>query len=215
MTERMLKTIGERYPLKPVDAGEFAALKMNGMKFTVRAYDAAGLGRVSVLLAHGMFGLMRMDTLIINPAQRDLPLFSYDRVYAMGNDTLILELYGTTASPFSCAELDRLYEESRALPERERRGACWYDGIRLPQSLSKKGRRAMTPAFDRITEKYLEAWLDAGFPEPFDMDEKRRKTEAYVGGLLKNGGPSTDVFRKNLGDERTAALFRNVLFGTA
>ena len=34
-------------------------------------------------------------------------------------------------------------------------------------------------------------------------------------GLLKNGGPSTNVFLKLFGEEKTADLFRNVLFGTA
>ena len=33
-------------------------------------------------------------------------------------------------------------------------------------------------------------------------------------GLLKNGGPSTDVFKKGIGDEKTAALFRKILFAT-
>jgi hypothetical protein len=32
--------------------------------------------------------------------------------------------------------------------------------------------------------------------------------------LLANGGPSTDVFKKGIGDEKTAALFRKTLFGT-
>lgn len=35
----------------------------------------------------------------------------------------------------------------------------------------------------------------------------------YAEGLLANGGPSTDVFKKQFGDEKTAELFRKVLFG--
>ena len=35
-----------------------------------------------------------------------------------------------------------------------------------------------------------------------------------VNGLLEKGGPSTDVFKKELGEEKTAQLFREVLFGT-
>ena len=33
-------------------------------------------------------------------------------------------------------------------------------------------------------------------------------------GLLKNGGPSTDVFLKALGQEKTEWVFRSALFGT-
>ena len=47
-----------------------------------------------------------------------------------------------------------------------------------------------------------------------DKLEKQRKASVYVEGLLENGGPSTDVFVKGLGHERTARLFRHILFGT-
>jgi hypothetical protein len=35
----------------------------------------------------------------------------------------------------------------------------------------------------------------------------------YVNGLLEKGGPSTDVFKKELGVEKTTKLFRKILFG--
>ena len=46
------------------------------------------------------------------------------------------------------------------------------------------------------------------------MEAKRQKTENYVSGLIKNGGPSTDVFKKKFGAEKTAELFEKVLFAT-
>ena len=70
----LLKTIGEKYPLKPMDAGEFSSLKASGMQFAIEAYEAEGLGHVSYMQAKGFFGLMKMDTLIINPKELDLPL---------------------------------------------------------------------------------------------------------------------------------------------
>ena len=74
MTATLLNKIGERYPLKAIDAGEFASLSAAGMKFEISAYYAEGLGHVSVMRAKGFFGLMKMDTLIINPVEIDLPL---------------------------------------------------------------------------------------------------------------------------------------------
>ena len=47
-----------------------------------------------------------------------------------------------------------------------------------------------------------------------EASPKREKASVYVEGLLKNGGPSTDVFKKGLGEEKTAELFRKVLFAT-
>ncbi len=212
MTDKLLSLIGALYPLRALDAGEFARLKVHGLRFTIEAYEADGLGHVSVMRAGGMLGLMKMDTLIVNPTRRDLPLYSYDRIHAMGNDTLIIELYDTTLEAFSCEALNRLQAEARGLPDRDP-GTHWYDGIRLPQSLSKKGKRAQSPAFDRLAADFLTAWLHAECPPTGDFAAKREKTAAYVNGLLAQGGPSTDVFRKALGTERTAALFRNVLFG--
>ena len=76
MTEKLLALLKKTYPLHKCDAGEFAALKANGMRFTVETYEAVGLGHVSVMRAKGFFGLMKMDTLIVNPTERDLPLYS-------------------------------------------------------------------------------------------------------------------------------------------
>lgn len=212
MTEKLLQTINALHPLQEKDVGEFATLKVKGMHFTIQCWTAEGLGHVSLMRAKGMLGLMKMDTLIVNPRLRDLPLFSYDRIFAMGNDTLLLELYDTTLSPFICPALDDLFEEAKSLPERDP-GTHWYDDIRLPQSLSKKGKAAQTPSFDRMAAAYLDAWLHAEGTVT-DPLEKQKKTNAYVKGLLKNGGPSTDVFMKKLGQDRTTQLFRNVLFGT-
>jgi hypothetical protein len=105
MIQSMLRAITEQYHLNAISPGEFSRLKISGMNFQIWAFHAEGLGHVSAMTATGFFGLMRMDTLIINPTERDLPLFSYDRVHAMGSDTLIFELYDTTTAP---APLQRL-----------------------------------------------------------------------------------------------------------
>ena len=56
--KELLNVIGDRFPLTPRDAGEFAVLKAKGMKFSVRAWEAKGLGHVSLMTAKGFFGLM-------------------------------------------------------------------------------------------------------------------------------------------------------------
>ena len=107
MIENILSRIAERYPLKEIELHDLAHLKASGMKFTVRAFMAEGLGHVSVMSATGFLGLMKVDTLIINPIALDLPLYSYDRIFAMGNDTLIVELYDTLAGDVT---LNKLHE---------------------------------------------------------------------------------------------------------
>ena len=65
MTDKLLEQIGQKYPLTPMEAGEMASFKAKGMKFTLDAYHAQGLGHVSVMRAKGFFGLMKMDTLML------------------------------------------------------------------------------------------------------------------------------------------------------
>ena len=214
MTEKMLSAIQARYPLTALDVGEFSTLKANGMTFSIQAYHAEGLGHVSVMRAKGFFGLMKMDTLIINPTKKDLPLYSYDRIFAMGNDTLIVELYDTLLSAYDSSALDAINRAFADLPERDA-GEHWYDEIKLAVSISKKGKKAQTKRFDEMTEAHFAAYLDSAVEAVADVSAKREKAAFYVNGLLENGGPSTDVFKKALGVEKTADLFSRVLFGTA
>ena len=209
MINDLLSVIAERYPL--TDADSITGLKASGMKFDIRSYKAEGLGHVSVMSAKGFFGLMKMDTLIVNPYDVDLPLYSYDRIFAMGNDVLIVELYDTIADPDSFGMRD-VKESYTDLTERDP-GEHWYDSIKLPMSISKKGKKPNTPRMNELTIEHFKAYLTEA--KPTDMTSlKLEKTSAYVEGLISKGGPSTDAFKKAIGEERTAELFRNILFGT-
>lgn len=215
MIREMLRAITEKFHLNALDTGAYRTLKANGMTFRIWAFRAEGLGHVSAMEASGFFGLMKMDTLIINPTEVDMPLFSYDRVHAMGNDTLIFELYDTLLGKTDLSAVAAVKTAAAGLPDHDL-GRHWYDSIKLPESLSKKGKKPQTPAFDRTARDYLEAFLAATQNAPVwaDGDAKREKASVYVEGLLTHGGPSTDVFKKALGEETTADLFRRVLFGT-
>lgn len=210
--QHMLDAVNQTYPLTEKSAGEFAKVKAKGMTFVIKQYEAKGLGNVSVMEAKGFFGLMQMDTLIINPAEKDLPLFSYDRIFAMGNDTLIIELYDTLLEEYDFVELRNLKAAYDYLPERDP-GTHWYDSIKLPESISKKGKKEHRSDFDKLTKEYFKTYIGSG-SGTCDVKAKCPKASVYVEGLLSNGGPSTDVFKKEFGEEKTAYLFRNILFGT-
>lgn len=213
MTDKLLDVLEKKYVLTELDIGEFSLLRANGMKFYVKAYRAEGLGHVSVMKAKGFFGLMKMDTLMIVPEKKDLPLYSYDRIYAMGNDTLIVELYDTLNGEFDASALDTVKSRFTHLPERDP-GEHWYDDIKLSQSISKKGKKALTKDLDALTIEHFNAYLSSFADDVTDEAKKRELSARYVNGLLARGGPSTDVFKKALGEEKTSSLFKNVLFGT-
>lgn len=215
MIQKMLRTITAKHHLNGITLGEFSRMKVGVMNFQIWAFHAEGLGHVSAMVATGMMGLMKMDTLIINPTEKDLPLFSYDRVHAMGNDTLICELYDTILGKCDLDSVEVAKEKYAHLPDHDL-GAHWYDGIKLPLSLSKKGKKNQGAAFDSCAMEYLEAFLvSAEAADYCEPNPKKDKASVYVEGLLENGGPSTDVFKKGIGDAKTAELFRNILFGTA
>lgn len=215
VTEHLVEAIGKRFPLKETDVGEMSSFRARGMLFTVRAFRAAGLGHVSVMKASGFFGLMNMDTLIVTPDARDLPILSYDRIRAMGKDKLYAELYDTTIDGVvlsSLAGLEARYSEA-LVPFSP--GVHWYDTIRLPESLYRIAKKGRSGYADALMEEYLAAYLDTPCKatEAGMLAVKREKNAAYVNGLLTNGGPSTDVFLSSFGAEKTKKIFFEILFG--
>ena len=212
MTDNLVAIIRNRHALTALDAGEYSEMKVSGMKFTISAFHAEGLGHVSVMNAKGFFGLMKMETLIIVPDDEDRPLFSYDLINAMGNMTLYLEMYDTVAGVYDASPLDALKEKYSSIPDHDP-GKHWYDDIRLKESIYKKDRKnALIPS---LAEEFLKTYIESPASKTEERKLKKTKTKAYVDGLISHGGPSTDVFKKNVGEEKTKDLFEKVLFGTA
>ena len=208
MIKKLLDAIKEKYPL--TEKTNVKKLKVGGMKFDITSFDAEGLGHVSVMTGKFPLGIMKMDTVMVNPSDVELPLYSYDRIYALGNDTLIVEMYDTfSCDSFSMPDVKKEYSD---VPERDP-GEHWYDSIKLKESISKKGKKLNTPRIDELAQRHFEEYLGAAKPT-LDKEAKAKKTSDYVEGLLSNGGPSTDSFIKALGREKTAEIFREVLFGT-
>ena len=211
MLEKLLTEIKNRYTLTPSDSSEFDGIKVSGMKFDIKAFEAQGLGHVSTMAAKGFFGLMKMDTLIIVPKDIDLPLFSYDRIKAMGNETLIIELYDTCLEKCDLESLKKLKESNSSFARYET-GSHWYDNIKLSESIGFKGKKKDTATFDSLCLEYLKTFLNVDAAPVTDPEAKSAKSSVYVDGLLSNGGPSTDVFVKGIGKEKTSKLFKEILF---
>ncbi len=212
MLDKLLSEIKNKYKLSSLDASDFASLKVSGMKFAISAYEAAGLGHVSTMAAKGFFGLMKMDTLIVVPKDIDLPLLSYDRIKAFGNETLIVELYDTCLEKCDLSSLKKLKESNSSFARYET-GSHWYDDIKLPESIGFKGKKKDAEAFDALCLEYVKKYLSLEAAPVTDTKAKAAKSAVYVDGLLSNGGPSTDVFIKGIGKEKTTRLFKEILFG--
>lgn len=210
-TFNLLDMIASAYELieKPELAREF---KASGMKFSAVAYEAAGFGHVGVMSANGMFGLMKMETLVLNPFSVDAPLFSLDRVHAFWREVLIAEMYDSLLG--SSFRADPMEAVAAQCPNISKDKDYWYEYLVVKPGLNLKGKRKDAAAFDGYSQAFLQAYLEAAAKaEPSDPEEKKHKASVYSEGLLSNGGPATDPVKKAMGAEWTEDFFRKVLFG--
>ena len=209
MLEKLLDAIRARFPLTG-NEGATRQFQAMGMAFEARAYAARGLGHVGVMTAQGP---MQMETLVINPFELDAPIFSYDRIEGMGQETVIVEMYDSLlGDSFRADGIVQALGESAAVLGKELES--WYAPLIVQPWLHLKGAAGDGERCDAIAADYVEAYLAAAqAAEPCDPDQKQRKAGAYSQGLLEHGGPATDPVKAATGEEFTASLFRETLFG--
>lgn len=211
--ENILNVIAKRYPLKELGSKGFDGMKVSGMTFSINSFNAKGLGHVSTMCAHGFLGLMKMDTLIINPSEVDLPLLSYDRIHVMGKDKLIAEIYNTMLNDRPIPELAKFNQEYSKFLAPATVAKNWYDGIRMSdECVALVGKKTENSAFDKMILDYVDAYLSTPADVVTDIDAKKARNNVYISGLLDNGGVATDLFIKRYGRETTSMFFKEVLF---
>lgn len=193
------------------DRDSFREFQASGMRFHAAAYQAEGFGHVGVMTGTGMFGLVNMETLILNPFYVDAPIFSYDRIYMIRRNILVAEMYDSlSGSSFHTEALESIVRGCQNQAERKKH---WYDPLVIPPGLRLKGKGGA--AFDALSRRFLLAYLAASQQsDRCDPAEKCRKASVYTEGLLTHGGPATDPVKKAIGEAATADLFRRTLFGT-
>lgn len=203
--------IWKNYEMIPVDLGKWKQVKAGMVSFEMEAYDVKDVGRVSFLRGKAMMGLMKMETVMITTKEHDSPLFSYDRILAMGKDTMIIEMFQTMEHPHSYPELSDLkkkYSDLKPFQPKEN----WYDSLLMDECVFFKDKEHKK--LDDFYSEYLSNFLESIKKDPIlDSCKKLSLHRKYVDGLLEHGGPSTDVFVKAVGKEKTKELFRKFLFG--
>ena len=219
MIQTAVASLQTYFLLQQKDPGPYRRFKAGPMAVELAWYQAEGLGNVSAIRGKAMAGLMTMETLVIDPFYRDMPLFSFDYIAAMGKHTLLVEYYDTlsTADAFDQTPLLAAKAQAASLPDHDL-GQHWYDHLKLAPSFAKRGKKSHVPGMEAAFQESLKAYLALCAQQPpltvDQAEEKRAKAQAYVTGVLEQGGPSTDAFVKALGPEKTEALFTRMVFGT-
>ena len=214
MMNQLLEIINAYYDLIELDTNTYKDAELNGIPLIIKSFDAVNFGSVSILSSNS--NVMNLDTLILNPFSKDMPLFSYDRIKAFQTDTLFIELYDTlldkSINKVVNEELNIIKKKYQEISELEHKDN-WYDSIRLDASTSKKVGIDQSNLFNDLTKEYLKGYLSISKNlDSCNEELKKTKAKEYTDGLLENGGPSTDAFIKAKGKEYTEKLYREVLF---
>ena len=212
MLEEYLKQLKEKYGMNERKDTGFETFKLAGMQFTVKACDCEELGHVSYMCASDTSGLMKMESMVINPLVKDAPLLSIDLIKAMEEYSLYLEQYDTNLdAPRKEEGFSKIIEKYKDAVDQEAK-KYWYDDIRYATSmtLKKTSDEVVTGSLKEYFEEYLHILDEA---ETCDRTEKQKKARSYSHGLLEHGGPATDNFLKNWGKEKTEEFFDQVMFG--
>lgn len=208
----ILEIFKEKFEVEEIDVKEFKNVKVGPMKFSIHCYDVKDIGRLSILNGKAMLGMMKMDTVMFTVFSKDVPAFSYDRIKAMGNDTLLFELYNTCKDDnISYPSLLSIKEKLKDVPV-YKLDPCWYDAIRLKESVTVKGKK-VTPLLDDVASEYLSEFCNIVKNSPnFNKEVKELLQKNYIDHLLSDSGSSTKMFIKYLGEEKTKELYHKYLF---
>ncbi len=216
MIEKLLNLISDSYTLKKRDISDYRSFDLNGMNISICSYSCEGLGVVSTI--QGSSQMLKLDTLMIIPFEKDLHLFSYDRIHTFENDNILIELYNLLLSKDDNQEkliknIDNLLFEYKDI-ENQSHEAKWYDTILLPISINKKGNRELSNRFDKLVFDYLNEYLINSLDaKKCDVFKKKEIVKKYCENLLTDGGPSSEVFIKAKGKEFCEDLFHQAIFG--
>ena len=217
-----MEQVMKNYKVRQLNAGEFENLRFYGiMKFHTDQYHIEDLGNLSVMTAD--MGFMQMVSFVITPFEKNMPVCSMDFMYIFGTRKSYVEFYDLVGDTQTeeyknvIKQLEEVKTKYSDLTEIETKDT-WYNSL---LSVAMHKEISGDDADSTNSELFLDvltAYLDASKALPVssaeDQAEQLKNTQAYCYGLITNGGVSTDVFKKLLGEEKTTDFFNKVFFGT-
>lgn len=198
------------------ESGLVRYIDKKGMHFEFSGYDMDRIGHLCTIRMNAMFGLMKMESVILTPFHRDAPLFSADLIKLPWKNTLLVELYDVQISPLpeeAMQAFSSLKEKSAWLKDYSNKDQHWYDSMKYPQSVAKSGEK--TPGrYEMLFRDYFHTYVRVlRLVKPCDPAQKRVCIKKYTDGLLTNGGPAVNSMKKLIGEEAATELVNHILFG--
>ena len=213
MIQKMMEEIQSKYNCKSVNAGVFGKVMIEGAKFKISAFDVKGVGRVATIEMKRLIGFWEMQSLLITPYEKDMPIYYYNRHREKGNYIYRVEVFDTQLNAievFDLADIEKKYE---ALPGEEQ-NKRWYEDIKL-YGLVKKVEKSKKEELSPLTWNHFQAYMNMlANAENCKASQKKKRVAAFVEELCEKSGIAIiEIFLANYGPKVTEKLAYEVLFG--
>ena len=214
MIQKMVSELQNKYSCTPVNAGVFSNVTIEGAKFKICAYDVKGIGRVATIEMKRLIGFWEMQSLIITPYEKDMPIYYYNRHREKGSYIYRVEMFDTQMNAIDVSAMSDVIEKYATLPE-EPQNERWYDEIRLTGCAVKKVEKSRKEELSPMILEHFQAYMAMlENAENCKASEKKKKVTAFVKELCQNSGIAIiEIFLANYGQRVTEKLAYEVLFG--
>ncbi|MBQ8518814.1 MAG: hypothetical protein IJ455_04295 [Agathobacter sp.] len=214
MIQRMVEEIKSKYACKTQDVGVFEKVVIDGATFRMCAYNMKGLGRVATVQMKRLVGFWDMQSLIITPFEKDMPIYYYNRHREKGKYIYRVEVFDTQFEPIETSTMEAVVEKYKELPD-DPQNERWYDEYKLPvcavKKVEKKRKEDLSPMIWEHFCAYMDLLEKAPECKPV---EKKKKVNVFVNELCEKSGIAIiEIFIANYGTKITEKLANEVLFG--
>ena len=214
MINHFLSELKKKYECKQIDVGDFKEVKIEGSKITIEAFDIDGVGRVSTVEVIGFLKLWKMQSLIINPLEKDAPIYYYHRHNRKGRDICKIEVLDMLLEVREFPEFNPVLEKYADIQDLEDK-PNWYDEIKMPSCILKAVKKNENAKLDEVAKDHFAAYMQVIENSP--VCGKARKKECvkeFTDGLVEESGIAVlQLFRSYYKKYIAKALCLDILFG--
>lgn len=214
MIRQFLEEVNKVYECKKVNIGVFENVKVEGSKIHMEAYDANGLGRVTLIEVKGFLNLWQMQSLIVNPMSVDAPIYYYHRHNRKGKDIYKVEVLNTLLEDREFEEFVPVLEKYADIPDLEDK-ENWYDEIKMQSCVLKGVQKEEKDKLDEIALEHFKAYKRVLMEAPeCSKINKKAEMQEFIDGLVEWSGIAIlQLFRAYYDKMVAKKLCTDVLFG--
>ena len=206
------------YECVPIDANEFSNIHIQSMDYIISQYEVKGVGNLLIMTCP-ISETLQMDSFVITPYYKNLPLFSTDYMYMKERRAILNEFYDLSQKEDTLFQsyIDKfaaIRDKYAGLPDMPMK-TCWYDDLRpvcTAKTVTPENDEDILELFRQNLKTYVEMEKALPLLTEEEYREKWMKTKDYTDGLVDRGGVSTDVFKQTMGEDKTKEFFNEVFF---